>query len=1205
MLSIAQGVESSQDPAFLESQRAFLQHRIAEIKGILEERRRKGPVGAITTPTPRVDPYPKPGQPSAASASSSRQPIPHISCDDDVEDDEVIVGVDDDEGVWLDDGAALLIDGIKTPSPPAHPAVDDAHPDPGPSSRPRPPPNHSQSRIRAQSHPETLPLPPPSRQPYVPAPHIVNPSLTTTANAARERQTVNAMPTHNPATTQRAHTSTNAGAIQKSKAAAPSVQDFPWSADVRKALHNTFQLTEFRPNQLEAINATLGGYDVFCLMPTGGGKSLCYQLPAIVESGRTRGVTIVISPLISLIHDQVNHLLKLGIPALRITGDMPAKDRERALAEIFARDATPQAMLPALVYLTPEFVNKSRVAADIFAHLSRRNRLARFVVDEAHCVSQWGHDFRPDYKEMGQLKRDYPHVPLMAMTATATSRVRHDVMAHLNVDKARLKQFQQSFNRPNLHYYVREKRTKAGVLEDMARFISGQHRDECGIVYCLSRRACEEVAGDLGRAHNIKAQHYHAGMSKRDRIRVQQGWQDNEFKVIVATIAFGMGIDKGDVRFVVHHTMPTSLEGYYQETGRAGRDGRSADCVLFFNYKDSNGIRMMIDEGEGTRHQKEQQHDNLRQVVMYAMNTLDCRRAQILQYFGEVFAAEACHHTCDNCCRMQRESNDENRMTNTDVTGIASQALQLVEGIVRAGDSVTMLHCVDVLRGSTKTAIKAKGHDELAGFASAKHLARGDVERLFQRLVVEGALGERSEQNGMGFTNAYMTFNRREADAIQSGARTISMPMKKQGATTQQESSTNTRTISRKRSGYQARARPLEVSEEDFEYAPDELDVANFDMDAEPNASTTPSITTRRQQQQQQIQQRQQAIDLGSDFDINDFPEVVDLDEDDDNGGHSMEDDGAANTSAAAERGEGDLFAQCYRELKAHRNQVSRDQRMAPREVYTDETLQEMSLLLPVCEYENIELNLKDLWADHHKSAVDKFLQIEGVDRAKWASFGRGFLDICTKYTGRQASMYGRNSKTMSSTAQQRPAAAPQPLQQGHPEPRQTGPQQRPPQQSETSKPAPRSLLRELDLQQFAFQTPSAQDSSFGSSEDSTPAESASNVKKEKTPVKQPQQQQSLPKSNGRTTAATMAARKAMAPPAPRPSFSSGGGGGGGIRAMPTMSGGSTSSSNQAPGAAGQAGRGGSRGTGRGGRGRGRGGGGRGAARASTGRDRF
>jgi len=324
---------------------------------------------------------------------------------------------------------------------------------------------------------------------------------------------------------------------------------FPWAADIWKALHKTFQLQDFRTNQQEAINATLGGYDVFCLMPTGGGKSLCYQLPAIIESGKTKGMTIVISPLISLISDQVAHLVRLGIPALKITGDMSAADRQRALEEIFGRnEQTP----PRLLYLTPEFIAKSRLASDIFGDLQRRKLLARFVIDEAHCVSQWGHDFRPDYKDLGQLRQRYPGIPMMAMTATATARVKADVITHLKLDRTNLKQFEMSFNRPNLHYHVRPK--SKTVLEDISQFIKTNHRNKCGIIYCLSRKQCEEVAKKLSEKHGIISQHYHAGLKAEERERIQQKWQADKFKVIVATIAFGMGIDKPDVRFVVHQT---------------------------------------------------------------------------------------------------------------------------------------------------------------------------------------------------------------------------------------------------------------------------------------------------------------------------------------------------------------------------------------------------------------------------------------------------------------------------------------------------------------------------------------------------------------------------------------------------------------------------------------------------------------------------
>lgn len=548
--------------------------------------------------------------------------------------------------------------------------------------------------------------------------------------------------------------------------------NYPWSADVANALRRIFKLHEFRSNQLEAINATLSGRDVFCLMPTGGGKSLCYQvrascmphrptisgfsvadpvfllglqLPALVNSGRTHGITIVISPLLSLIHDQVKHLVNLDLPAVALTGEMDVASRDLAMQQLWAKKPTLR-----LLYVTPEFVAKSSRARDLFSHLHKNQLLARFVIDEAHCVSQWGHDFRPDYKELGKLRKEHPGVPFMALTATANDRVRVDVVGNLNMQGCVV--LQQSFNRPNLQYEIRPK--NKGVLSDIHRFIAAQHSGECGIIYCLSRRACEEVADKLTQNFKLKAQHYHAGLSKNDRIRIQERWQAGDFKIIVATIAFGMGIDKADVRFVIHHSIPKSLEGYYQETGRAGRDGQSSVCVLYFAYKDTNSIKRMIDDGEGSRAQKELQHANLRQVVQFCMNRTDCRRTQVLQYFGEIFDPDDCHRTCDNC--LQNVNSTTHR---TDVSSIAAQAVELVRDITK-DYSVTLLYCVDVFRGAQKKTIKDRGHDRHKFFGKGSSMNRGDSERLFQVLVVQQALAERSEVNGMGFANAYMKVRR-------------------------------------------------------------------------------------------------------------------------------------------------------------------------------------------------------------------------------------------------------------------------------------------------------------------------------------------------------------------------------------------------------------------------------------------------------------
>lgn len=522
---------------------------------------------------------------------------------------------------------------------------------------------------------------------------------------------------------------------------------YPWTKDVNETLKKVFRLYEFRPNQLEAINTTLQGRDVFCLMPTGGGKSLCYQLPALVQSGKTAGVTVVVSPLISLITDQIASLIALGIGVLSLKGDMDQGSRDFAYNELYRKDCETW-----LVYTTPEFIAKSSTATEIFSDLYRRKLLARFVVDEAHCVSQWGHDFRPDYTQLGKLRTAYPSVPFMAMTATANNRVRADIVANLKM--AGCKTLVQSFNRPNLQYQVRKK--GKGILADIAQFINTSYKGECGIIYCLSRKACEEVSDKLNRQYRLKTQHFHAGLSKSDKISIQRRWQDGEFQIIVATIAFGMGIDKGDVRFVIHQFLPKSLEGYYQETGRAGRDGKSSVCVLYYQYKDASSHQRMIDDNKDcAQEQRDQQRANLREMVQFCMNYTDCRRTQILRYFDEVFDPEDCHHTCDNCATPKGDTKIQ------DMTALAQDATRLVEDLAHTRQEfVTLLHCCDVFRGASIKKVKDAGHDKSAYFGKGSSLQRGDSERLFQHLVLERVLSERSEVNSMGFANAYIGVSR-------------------------------------------------------------------------------------------------------------------------------------------------------------------------------------------------------------------------------------------------------------------------------------------------------------------------------------------------------------------------------------------------------------------------------------------------------------
>ncbi|KAF2001065.1 hypothetical protein P154DRAFT_464906 [Amniculicola lignicola CBS 123094] len=534
---------------------------------------------------------------------------------------------------------------------------------------------------------------------------------------------------------------------KKSTSTAAGMQH-QWSEEVKHVLRSQFQIRGFRPGQLEAVNATLGGEHCFVLMPTGGGKSLCYQLPSVIKSGRTRGVTIVVSPLLSLMEDQVQACKqRFGMQAYLINGETTQPEKEHIMSGLSERE--PQNYIQ-LLYVTPEMLSKNQRMVSKLQELHGRSRLARIVIDEAHCVSQWGHDFRPDYKALGDVIRQFPGVPILALTATATQLVQTDVVANLGIRGCR--KFSQSFNRPNLSYEVRQ---KGRGIDNIAELIKSTHKGQSGIVYCLARKTCEQVAEKLS-ALGVKAHHYHAGMEPAERSKVQRNWQSNKYHVIVATIAFGMGIDKADVRYVIHHSLPKSLEGYYQETGRAGRDGKRSECYLFYQYSDSMILKKMIEEGDGERATKQRQHDMLRNVIQFCENKDDCRRVQVLSYFSESFKRENCHNTCDNC-RSDRTYEEK------DLTEYAQAAVNLV-GMVEK-EKVTMLQCVDAFRGSN-TRLK-----DVDGYGYGADLDRGDVERLFHLLVDDNAIAEKTKTNKMGFSNSYVNLGARSHAYVKAGKR--------------------------------------------------------------------------------------------------------------------------------------------------------------------------------------------------------------------------------------------------------------------------------------------------------------------------------------------------------------------------------------------------------------------------------------------------
>uniref|UniRef100_A0A7N8XST0 ATP-dependent DNA helicase n=1 Tax=Mastacembelus armatus TaxID=205130 RepID=A0A7N8XST0_9TELE len=528
--------------------------------------------------------------------------------------------------------------------------------------------------------------------------------------------------------------------------------NFPHSQEMMKIFHKRFGLHQFRFNQLEAINSALLGEDAFVLMPTGGGKSLCYQLPACVSPG----VTVVISPLKSLIVDQVQKLTTLDIPATSLSGDKSDSEAGRIYMQLSRKDP-----IIKLLYVTPEKVSASNRLISALQNLYERGLLARFVIDEAHCVSQWGHDFRPDYKKLHELRQKFPSVPMMALTATATPRVQKDILNQLNMSRPQVYVFTMSFNRTNLKYAVLPKKPKK-VDEDCISWIKKHYPRDSGIVYCLSRNDCDAMAESLQRA-DILALSYHAGLSDGDREYVQNKWINQDgCQVICATIAFGMGIDKPDVRYVIHASLPKSVEGYYQESGRAGRDGEISHCILFYSYTDVQRIKRIISmDREGDRHTKATHYNNLHSMVHFCENVMECRRIQLLAYFGELkfnksFCKDHPDVSCDNCAKP-----NEYKMRN--VTEDVKKIVRFVQencekvgarfGKTAQQNRLTLNMLVDIFIGSKS----AKIQSGMFGIGGA--YSRHNADRLFKKLVLDNVLVE----------DLYITVNGQAVSYISAG----------------------------------------------------------------------------------------------------------------------------------------------------------------------------------------------------------------------------------------------------------------------------------------------------------------------------------------------------------------------------------------------------------------------------------------------------
>ncbi|EFX86121.1 RecQ1-like protein [Daphnia pulex] len=487
--------------------------------------------------------------------------------------------------------------------------------------------------------------------------------------------------------------------------------DFPWTKKLYQTLKDAFHIEKFRPMQLSAMNATLKGHDVILIMPTGGGKSLCYQLPALVSDG----ITLVITPLVSLMEDQLASLEKLGIEAAKLNAS--SSKEEVNMVHLAMTDAKSSLKL---LYVTPEKLAKSKRFMTKLQKMYQIKRFACVAVDEVHCCSQWGHDFRPDYKYLGVLRSLFPTVPIVGLTATATLNVTNDVQKMLNMKNSLV--FKASFNRPNLYYEVRIKpSTQKECIDELVQLLTNRFHGQSGIIYTTSVKDCDQLASEL-RQQKCRVASYHASLEPADRTEVHTGWRENRYQAVVATIAFGMGIDKPDVRFVIHHSISKSMENFYQESGRAGRDDLQACCIVYWRLSDLFRLSTMVfTEQTGLR--------NLYAMAAYCLDPERCRREIIASHFDERWESSSCNKMCDHCSK-------DSTSAEINIVEHLTTLRQILERAEEQQVRVTAQKLIDAWQNTGQVSLR------LPDFKKAAKLPRDKCESILAHFLLEGYLKE-------------------------------------------------------------------------------------------------------------------------------------------------------------------------------------------------------------------------------------------------------------------------------------------------------------------------------------------------------------------------------------------------------------------------------------------------------------------------------